>query len=194
MIGDRVILTAIRQRRVVRNFEEEPVTREQTLEVLRAARWAPAAGNKRVQRFVAVLDPNMIRLIRTVSPGMSGYPKGLIVVCLDWERVATLGYRGSRPIFYIDVGTATENMLLAAQAIGLGAGPVTSFSKEAVSVLLRLPDSITPELMVILGHPVPRQPEYQSRPQTPTHLRDLVIWEQFRPDGVGDHQASAPET
>ena len=188
MTGDRVILTALRRRRVVRNFEEEPVTREQILEVLRAARWAPAAGNKRVQRFVAVLDPTMIQLIRTVSPGMSGHPKGLVVVCLDWERVATLGYGGSRPIFYVDVGTATENMLLAAQAIGLGAGPVTSFSKEAVSLLLRLPDSITPELMVILGHPVPRQLEHQSRPQTPTRLRDLVIWEQFRSDGENDHR------
>jgi len=176
---DNIVLTTIRQRRVVRNFNEEPVTREQMLEVLRAARWAPTGGNKRLHRFVAVLDPVTIRLIRTVSPGMSGHPKGLVVVCIDWDRVAILGYRGPRQIFDIDVGTATENMLLAAHAIGLGAGPVTSFSKEAVSVLLRLPDSITPELMVILGHPVPRRPEHQSRPQTPTRLRDLVTWEQF---------------
>ena len=188
MAGDRGILTAIRQRRVVRTFEEAPVTVEQIRKVLLAARWAPAAGNKRVQRYVAVLDPTMIRLIRTVSPGMSGHPKGLIIICLDWDRVATLGYGGSRSIFHVDVGTAAENMLLAAQAIGLGAGPVTSFSKEAVSVLLRLPDWLTPELFVILGHPLPGKPGHQSRPQTPTRLRDLVIWEQFPSDGPNDQR------
>lgn len=187
MAGDRDVLTAIRQRRAVRHFEDAPVTRDQMLDVLKAARWAPAAGNKRVQRYVAVLDPTTIRLIRTVTPGMAGHPKGLIVVCLDWERVAALGYGGSRSIFYVDIGTATENMLLAAQAIGLGAGPVTSFSKEAVSVLLRLPSRLTPELMVILGHPVPRRTEHQSRPRTPTRLGDLVIWEHFSSDRANDH-------
>jgi nitroreductase len=185
--GDRAVLTAIHRRRVVRHFEEEPVTREQMVEVLTAARWAPAAGNKRIQRYIAVLDPTTIRLIRTVTPGMSGHPTGLIIVCLDWERVAALGYRGTRTIFYVDIGTATENMLLAAQAIGLGAGPVTSFSKEAVSVLLRLPGWITPELIVTLGHPVPRKAEHQSRPQRPTRLDDLVIWEVFISGGTDDH-------
>lgn len=186
MAGGRDVLTAIRKRRVVRHFEDVPVTRPQMLDVLRAARWAPAAGNKRVQRYVAVLDPTTIRLIRTVTPGMAGHPKGLIVVCLDWERVAALGYGGARSIFYVDIGTATENMLLAAQAIGLGAGPVTSFSKEAVSELLGLPSHLTPELMVILGHPVPRRAEHQSRPRTPTRLGDIVIWEHFPADRAND--------
>lgn len=183
MADDRSVLTAIRRRRVVRHFENTPVTREEMLEVLSAARWAPAAGNKRVQRYVAVLDPITIRLIRTVTPGMAGHPTGIIVACLDWARVAALGYGGPRTIFYVDIGTATQNMLLTAQAIGLGAGPVTSFSKPAVSVLLRLPDTLTPELMVILGHPASGGREHRSRPHTPTRVEDLVMWEQFHPDG-----------
>jgi nitroreductase len=173
------VLTAIRRRRVVRHFSRTPVARDQMLDVLAAARWAPAAGNKRVQRYVAILDPTMIRLIRTMTPGMAGHPTGIIVVCLDWDTVAAVGYLGPRSIFYVDIGTATENMLLAAEAVGLRGGPVTSFSKEAVSVLLHLPPSITPELMVILGSPAPRHPTHHSRPRTPTRLEDLVTWEQF---------------
>lgn len=173
------MIVAIRRRRVVRHFTGTPVTREQVQQVLAAARWAPAAGNKRVQRYVAVLDPTTIHLIRMMSPGMAGHPTALVVVCLDWTRVAALGYSGLRSIFYVDIGTAAENMLLAAEAIGLGGGPVTSFSKEAVSELLCLPESLTPELIIVLGVPVPRKPEHQSRPHTPTRLEDLVIWERF---------------
>jgi len=42
--------------------------------VLDAARWAPNAGNRRLQRFVAVQDPLTLRLLRMVSPGMFQRP------------------------------------------------------------------------------------------------------------------------
>jgi nitroreductase len=56
------------------------------------------------------------------------------------------------------VGTAVQTMLLAAHAIGLGAGPVMSFSKAAVGVILQLPDHLSPEALVCLGHPAPEGP------------------------------------
>lgn len=170
------VLAAIRSRRVVRDFGETRISREEMVRILEAARWAPSGGNKRLHRFIAVLDPVTIRLVRAVSPGMSGRPTGLVVICIDWDRVAQVGYSARRMTPYIDVGTSAENMLLAAHAMGLGAGPVTSFSKEAVSVLLRLPPSLTPEMIVTLGHPASRQ-TLVMRPERPTRLDDLVYWE-----------------
>ena len=54
---------------------------------------------------------------------------------------------------YVDVGTAGQTMLLAADALRLGSGPVTSFSKAAVGAALNLPGSLRPEMIICLGHP-----------------------------------------
>jgi len=176
------VLHAIRSRRVVRHFTAEPVTRDDVQQLLEAARWAPAGGNRRVHRYVAILDPLTIHLVRAVSPGISGRPTGLIVVCIDWERVSQLGGNRRQPSLYIDIGTATENMLLAAHALGLGAGPVTSFGTGAVSAVLGLPEWLAPHLIVCLGHAAERQSFHQSRPPKPTRLADLVYWERFSGD------------
>ena len=54
---------------------------------------------------------------------------------------------------YIDVGTAAQTMHLAAHALGLGAGVVTSFSQAAVIRVLNIPGHLTPEMFVCLGYP-----------------------------------------
>ncbi len=174
------LLDTIRTRRVTRDFTEEAVMREDLLHVLEAARWAPSAGNRRLHRFIAIQDPITIKLIRAVSPGIHGHPTALVVICIDWAKVARLGCKAHHPGVYIDVGTAAENMLLAAHSLGLGAGPMTSFSREGVRVILRLPDWLSPELMICLGYPdTPRSSP--RRPAKPTRLEDLVCWERFSP-------------
>ena len=66
-------------------------------------------------------------------------------------------------------------ILLAAHALGIGAGPVTSFSRAAVAEVLRLPDSWRPELIVCLGHPGPGGPSpMRGRPGLTS--RDLTSW------------------
>jgi nitroreductase len=91
-----------------------------------------------------------------------------------------LGVKREHPTVYIDVGTATENMLLAAHVLGLGAGPVTSFNKGAVRVLLNIPDDVDPELIVCLGRSAPRESFHQSKPPEPTRLSTLVHWEHWK--------------
>jgi nitroreductase len=177
MRAGAVVLEAMRTRRVVRQWASTPLARADLLTVLRSARWAPAAGNRRLQRYVAVQDPVTIRLIRAVSPGLTHLPAALVVICLDRERVARMGSR-SEALLYLDVGTAAQNMLLAAHTLGLGAGPVSSFSGEAVRVLLELPPDLTPVLLVCLGHPG-GEPVRRVRPDRPVRLRDLIIWERY---------------
>jgi len=77
------VLDAIRSRRVARNLTERPVERALLELVLDAARWAPNAGNRRLQRFVAVQDPLTLRLLRMVSPGMFQRPTAAVLICVD---------------------------------------------------------------------------------------------------------------
>jgi nitroreductase len=126
--------------------------------VLRSARYAPNAGNRRLQPVVPVTDPDLLRLLRMVAPGMIVRPTAAAVICIDTARAVGFGFRPGVPGLYVDVGTAAATMLLAAHAVGLASCPVTSFSHAAVARLLGLPDGTEPQLIVCLGHPAEHQP------------------------------------
>ena len=151
------VLEAIWTRRVTREFTDEPVSDEDLRVVLESARWAPSAGNRRINKFLVVRDPTTIRLLRMVSPGMLGQPTVVVVILTDVGAAE----RGQIQVFkdtntWIDAGTAAATMMLAAHALGLGSCPATSFSRPGVQVMLDLPDSLVPEFMVQLGHPATR--------------------------------------
>ena len=176
------VLDTIRTRRVARSMTDHPIEPAQLERVLEAGRWAPSAGNHRPHRFVAVQDPLTIRLIRMVSPGMFPRPTALVLICTDEETVSFHRIPAHSTTVYMDVGTTAENMLLAAHAQGLASGPVTSFSKEAVRVVLNLPKHLSPQMFICLGHPGPpgRPPMRPSRRIT---WRDLTYWERFPSQG-----------
>lgn len=169
------VLEAIRSRRVVRTMTAEPVARDAIETLLDAARWAPTAGNRHLQRFVATDDAAMLRVLRAVSPGMLQRPTAAITICTDRALAARYGFPPDAPSLSVDVGTAMATLLLAAHAIGVGAGPVTSFSRSAVAVILRLPEGWEPELIVCLGHPAPGRAA-PMRGRSGLTWRDLTTW------------------
>jgi nitroreductase len=171
----RDALEVIRTRRVVRAMTSEPVPRDQLEQILDAAAHAPSAGNRRLQRFVAVDDAATLHVLRMVSPGMLQHPTAAIVICIDIARAVGYGFRPTSSGLYIDVGTAAQTMLLAAHALDLGSGPVTSFSKAAVSAVLNLPAGWSPEMIICLGHAAATQPQPMTRRRRRS-WRDLTYW------------------
>jgi nitroreductase len=172
------VLQALRARRVVRRMTAAPIARAELEAVLAAARYAPSAGNRRLQRFVVVQDPTMLRLLRTVSPGMVQHPAALVVICIDWQRVDHFQLPRINTGVYVDVGAAMQTLLLAALATGLAAGPVSSFSKAAVRVLLNLPGHLSPELLICLGRPA-EDDVAPMRGSQRLRWQELVDWERF---------------
>lgn len=170
------VLHAIRTRRVVRALTDAPVEHEQLQTILDSVRYAPHAGNRRIHRYVVVTRPSLLRAVRIVSPGMLQRPTAAIVVCVDWAQVRNYGFPPANRGPHIDVGTATATVLLAAQSLGLGAGPVTSFSRAALATILKLPAEVWPELIICLGHPAREQPPAMRRHGGP-RWDDLIQWE-----------------
>jgi nitroreductase len=103
-------------------------------------------------------------------------PTAAIVICVDWAQVHNYGFPPANPGPYIDVGTAAASLLLAAHSIGLGAGPVTSFSRTALATILNLPAGVRPELIICLGHTATEQPPIMRRQGGP-RWDDLIQWE-----------------
>lgn len=185
--GDRAaaVLQTIRRRRVCRSYTEEPVSEEQLRTLLEAARWAPSAGNRRINKFLVIRNPRKIQLLHKVAPGMLGRPTALIVICTDERKAAQEGIKLDKDQLNngVDVGVAAENIMLAAEALGLGSCPLTSFSREGSRTLLELPNHLHPEFIVQLGHP--RRHKRVLRKEAPLKLTvdDLTYWEEVPPDG-----------
>lgn len=172
---------AIRRRRSVRSYTEEPVTREDLLTILEAAIWAPSGGNIQAWVFVAVTDQRTIRDIKAFAPGMFAPPPALVVACADLERARARGGRlGAEVLTVCDLSMACQNMMLVACSLGLGSCVVRSFNQTAVSRLLGLPPGIRPELLVTLGHPARIPPAPRRRP-----LEEVVHWDKFGGNGSG---------
>ena len=174
------VFEAIQTRRVVRQFTDEFVSNEHVRLLLEAARWAPSGGNRRLNVYIVIQDRRQIRKVRAVSPGLIGIPPLVILICIDHakaEQLAIDAYElGSTRV---DLGTALQNMLLAAHDLGLGACPVMSFNKKGVRRVLDLPESLAPEVMIIAGHPAThRQTSNTPKLPLPT-VDDVTHWERY---------------
>ena len=152
------VYDALRTRRVTRAMSAEPVAPDLVDRVVESARWAPNAGNRRLQPVQAVTDPMTLRLLRAVSPGMVPRPQAAVVICLDTARAEEFGFQPGHRGLYVDIGTTAATLLLAAHSLGLGACPVTSFSRAAAARILGLRAGLSPEMIVCLGHPADAQP------------------------------------
>jgi nitroreductase len=141
----------------------EPVHPSDLDQVVQAARYAPNAGNRRLQPVIAVSDPTVLRLLRMIAPGMLPVPQAVIVISIDEARAAGYGIRPGTPGLFVDVGTCAATVLLAAHAIGLASCPVTSFSRAAAARILGLDVGKTPQMMICLGHRAADQPPTMPR-------------------------------
>ncbi len=172
------VFDLIKSRRVTRTFTGEPVADELLAKLVNAARWASSAGNRHVHKFFITRDPAKITLVRSFSPGLLSEPPALIFVLTDHEVAARERLQAGDDANAVDVGTAAQNMMTMAQALGLGTCPVTSFSKSGVRSVLGLPPSLTPELMLMVGHPKPVDRSLKSSAPKPVRVRDLTYWEE----------------
>ena len=175
------ILALMSTRRVVRDFSPEPVEDRQLGMILEAGRWASCASNNRVHRLLVVRDPQRIKLVADMSPGIFSHPAAMVVICTDLHAVAAaqLVLEADRTIF-IDVGTLMMNMMVQAHALGLGTCPATSFSQAGVGVVLGLPSHARPEAILQIGHAAATAPRVIPPPSRPSRLlARLVYWERY---------------
>jgi len=148
------IFELIKTRRSIRSYLPEPVSRETIKKLLEAAAWAPTGGNVQPWCFGIVDEPKMIQDISSFSPGLFGNPPVLFVMCIDTDLARKKGGDTSPEILArMDVALASENLMLAAHALGLGTCMIRSFNITAVSALLGLPEHIQIETLISLGKP-----------------------------------------
>lgn len=163
--AEQAVLDNIATRTSIRDYEARPVEKEKIEKMLRAAMAAPTAMNKQPWHFVVVDQRNVLDALAGANP----YAKMLkkvplaIVVCGNTDKMIE---GGGRDFWIQDASAATENLLLAAHAMGLGAVWTGAYPSEerciSISKVLLLPDNLIPLNMIVVGYPA-EQPQPKQK-------------------------------
>lgn len=146
----------IMTRTSVRSYSGKAVESEQLDTLLRAAMAAPTAGNKQPWRFVVIDNQDLLDSISSNFDSMKMAQNASVAVVMCGDVTAT--FEGEGQDYWIeDVSAASENLLLAAHAIGLGAVwcgiyPLTERVNK-FSDMLNLPENIIPMACICIGYP-----------------------------------------
>lgn len=145
----------IMTRTSIRQYKDQPVEQEKIDILLKAAMAAPSAVNLQPWHFIVITDKQTIGLL---SGQQTTNAPLLIAVCGDTDKTTTPDGKMKLPDFWVeDVSAATENLLLAAHALGLGAvwtGVYPAMDRTAeVANVLNCPKNIVPMAVVRIGYP-----------------------------------------
>ena len=171
------VFEAIKKRRSVRAYLSEEVSEKDVERLIEAGRWAPSAGNIQPWEFVIVRNPETKRRLSAAALHQTFIEEApvVIVVCADEAR-SNEGYgsRGVRLYCLQDTAAATENMLLAAQALGLATCWVGAFYEDEVANVINAPRNVRPIAIVPVGRSGEKPGVPPKRP-----VKRLVHYERF---------------
>ena len=150
---NQAVLDTIFSRRSVRSYLERPVGAELVETLLRAAMAAPSGRNIQPWRFVVVTDAAVKQQLAVGFNKMIAKAPVDIVVC----GLTTKADGSPNHNWTADCAAATENILLAAEALGLGAVWTASYPYEErmapASEALCLPANVKPYSIIPVGYP-----------------------------------------
>jgi nitroreductase len=145
------LVKTIFARRSIRKYTTKPVSKEDIKVMLEAAMAAPSASNRQPWHFIVVTDRQTLDSLARAHP----YGKMLFEAPLC---IIVCGDKTVSPRFWVqDCSAASENLLLAAAALGLGAVWLGVHPRESrvgpIRKVLKIPGTIVPLNLISIGHP-----------------------------------------
>lgn len=145
---------AMLQRRSIRKFLPKEIPYDTLKEIVELARLYPSGGNLQPLRFAILSTPELTdalfadlrwaMYLPDYTIGELEKPTAYIVILKDVSIKKHCDY---------DVGAASTMVMLAASDMGLASCPIGNFHGGRLAELLRLPETIQPELVIALGYP-----------------------------------------
>ncbi len=150
------VYEAIRKRRTVRRFRQEPIPREILEKLINAARLAPSAANLQPSEYIMVDEPGLVDQIFSTlrwagyivpkgNPTAGERPVAYIIVLTNNKKTKLSGIS--------DAAAAIENILLASLEEGIGSCWLGSIEREPLQKLLDIPDYCPIDSVIALGYP-----------------------------------------
>ena len=142
--------TAIRTKRMVRRFDDRPLTAAHLKRILDVGRHAGSSKNLQRWSFIVVDDRAQLRALAAVGPYASHVAGAAVAVAL----VTPDPHGPGAPLSVLwDLGIAAQNMMLAAWELGIGSCPATIYEPAMAKELLGYPDDQACEYLLSFGYP-----------------------------------------
>jgi nitroreductase len=151
--SENPVIDALLKRRSIRRYNPEPVDKSDIRLMLKAGMYAPSARNEQPWHFIVIDDRGLLDRIREAHPyaSMLSGAALAILVCGDENLELSKGY------WPVDCSAATQNILLAAHALGLGAVWLGVYPRQerqsSIRGIIDLPDHVHPFSLISVGHP-----------------------------------------
>ncbi len=194
------IFEAIKSRRSIRRYKTDPVDDSKVEAVLEAARLAPSWGNSQCWHFVVVRNPEIKAKLADTLFGVTDRPNAValaikqapiaIAICADLKKSGTF-YKEPRDYatnkgeywYMYDTALATENLVLAAHALGLGTVIVGAFDAKAAEEVLKVTKGSVVVALTPLGYP-----DESPSPRPRKDLKEIIHQDVFRSEmPAGEH-------
>ncbi|SMP63972.1 nitroreductase family protein [Anoxynatronum buryatiense] len=174
----KTVMEQLHERKSVRIFEKRDVSDEMRHQLFQAAYQAPTAGNMMLYTLLEITDQQLKEALAEScdhQPFIADAPLVLVFLA-DYQRwLDTFAFENLNPrppgpgdlmLACADALIAAQNMVVAAQSLGLGScyiGDITE-NCETVRSLLHLPEYVFPAAMLVVGHPT-RQQLQRTKPK-----------------------------
>jgi nitroreductase len=154
-------LEALKTRRSIRKYTNQKISDNDIKELLTCAMYSPSGLDRQPWHFI-VIDKKELFIeifLITSHADMIKEASHAIIICGDKKL------EGNQGLLIEDISAATENLLIAAHSLGLGAVWIGIYPfddiEKGVRKLLKIPDNVLPVSMAVIGYPaeIPEQPD-----------------------------------
>lgn len=146
------VLKEIKNRRSGRAFLDEPIPAETLDSILEAGRWAPSCGNTQAWNFVVVEDKSVLSEAHEAVSKGNAWAKAAPIMILVTAKEDGGCPAHKLPYFMMDVGLATQNMLLQAVHVGLMGHPTAGWNEEKLKEILEIPEDYRIGTVIFIGY------------------------------------------
>jgi nitroreductase len=143
------ILEVIRTRRSIRQYTQDPISEEDISKILEAGRWAPSASNSQPWKFIVLRSQEVRKKLAGVLAWGGFLAQAALGIAVIIDEAAS-----THPV--ADGAIATQNMLLEAHSLGLGAcwiGVYGSPHEANAKKVLNVPTDKRLLSVIAIGHP-----------------------------------------
>jgi nitroreductase len=177
MVDGKDLLELIIGRQSDRKYSDRPVEKEKLDRVVDAGRMAPSACNAQPWKFIVVNDPGLVASVANAASakliGMNSFvAQAPVIIVIVREKSNMSSKVGatikSKDYSLFDIGIATENICLQAEAEGLGSCIIGWFDEKLIRKILSIPKSKRVELIITIGYSLSEQREKRRKPPEET--------------------------
>ncbi|NHJ12371.1 MAG: nitroreductase [Candidatus Thorarchaeota archaeon] len=180
-----MLLEEIVKRRSGRAFTRKHVSDEMLNSILQAGRRAPSCANTQAWNFVVLKSPDALeRAHEAVSRGNAWGKRAPLMIIVAAKEDAGCGSHGL-PYFMMDIGLATENILLQAFHLGLMAHPTAGWDEEKLKQITGIPEEYRIGTVIFIGYEGDfdqldeRTKEKEKAGFSRKPLSDIVHWDKW---------------